>query len=94
MGKVTITGYLQVPEEELAEVAAALPKHRDLSRAETGCLVFEDSQDEADPCKFNLYEQYTSAEAFDYHKQRAAGSEWGSISVNLQRHLTIEESDS
>ncbi len=93
MGKVTITGYLQVPEEELAEVAAALPKHRDLSRAETGCLVFEVSQDEADPCKFNLYEQYTSAEAFDFHKNRSANSDWAGISQNVERVLKITEAD-
>ncbi len=92
MGKVTITGYLQVPAEELSSVAEALPTHQDLSRAEPGCLVFEVSRDEADNCRFHLYEQYDSAEAFEYHKARAASSEWSTISRNVERHLTIEES--
>lgn len=93
MGKVTITGYLQVPEQELHEVATALPLHRDLSRAEPGCLVFEVSQDEADPCKFHLHEQYVSREAFDFHKNRAGDSEWAAISVNVERVLEIIEAD-
>ena len=93
MGKVTITGYLQVPEQELDEVAAALPTHRDLSRAEPGCLVFEVSQDEADRCRFNLYEQYTSRDAFEFHKNRAASSDWAAISANVERVLEITEAD-
>lgn len=93
MGKVTISGFLQVPEAELETVAAALPIHRDLSRAEAGCLVFEVNQDEADSCRFNLYEQYISQEAFDFHKSRSASSDWAAISRNVERVLEITEAD-
>lgn len=93
MGKVRVTGYLQVPESDRSAVDEALPVHRDLSREEAGCLLFEVTRDDTDPGKWHLLEEYVSQAAFDYHRERSANSPWASVSANVQRVLEITESD-
>jgi len=41
MPKVFLNGHIDVPQERLAEVEAALPLHIELTRAEPGCLSFQ-----------------------------------------------------
>ncbi len=91
MSKVRVTGYLQVPEDELASVLAGLGQHIELSRQEAGCLTFDIQQDDANPCRLNLYEEYQDQAAFEAHKQRAGNSAWASVSKNVERFLDVAE---
>lgn len=91
MGKVIVTGYLQVPPAELPMVLEGLAIHIELSRQETGCLKFEIDQDAQDPNKLILYEEYSSQEAFEAHKQRSQQSNWAKLSQNVERFLEISE---
>ncbi len=93
MGKIVVTGHLQVPESELDTVLEGLQLHIELSRQESGNLVFEITQDESDQHKLNIYEEYNSPEAFEFHKERAKSSAWAAISQNVERHLEISELD-
>lgn len=85
MTQVVLTGYILVPESELTAVKNALTHHIELTRQEPGCLVFEVTQEANNPCRFDVYEVFTDQEAFAAHQQRVQASEWGKISVNVER---------
>jgi quinol monooxygenase YgiN len=42
--------------------------------------------------RFDVYEEFVDRAAFDRHQERAAGSEWGTVSRNAQRFYEISES--
>lgn len=91
MNKVVLQGYIQVPTDDLAEVLAALPIHTALTRAEAGCLVFNVTQSQCDPCRFEVYEEFASRADFDAHQHRVRQSEWGARTVRVERHYHITE---
>ncbi len=91
MEKVTLTGYIIIPDAELETVQAALAIHIDLTREEEGCLVFEVTQDSVDSHKFNVYEEFVDQQSFDAHQDRVRSSKWGAVSKNLTRHYTIDQ---
>ncbi|MEM8498054.1 MAG: putative quinol monooxygenase [Pseudomonadota bacterium] len=90
MSKVILSGYIEVPEADLDTVAAGLIEHIQLTRAEDGCLVFEISQDQKNPLRFNVYEEFESQASFQKHQERVRASTWGSITRNVQRQYQIE----
>lgn len=89
MGKVTLKGYIIVPDSELQAVQPALDIHITLTRAESGCMVFEVLQDSVDTNKFNVYEEFVDSASFLAHQQRVASSQWGEISKNLTREYEV-----
>ncbi len=89
MSKVIIKGYVLIPEQDLQQVIEALPQHKELSLQETGCLVFDVEQDKNQPNRINVYEEYTDKEAFEFHRNRMKESEWGKVTVNIERHIQI-----
>lgn len=46
MSKIVLTGYIEVPTEDLEAVLTALPIHKALTNQEPGCLIFEVTQDQ------------------------------------------------
>ncbi len=94
MPRVTLRGYITVPESELSAVIDELDNHITLTRAEAGCLVFEVSQDQHNPLRFNVYEEFASTEAFEHHQRRVRASIWARVTRNVERHYTIEELES
>ncbi len=90
MSKVILKGYILVPETDLAAVKSELSNHIALTRKESGCLVFEISQDYESVNLFNVYEEFSSTEAFKAHQERVHNSRWGEITVNVERHYQIE----
>ena len=90
MSKVTLSGFIVVPSEDLDAVREALPEHVERTRAEEGCLVFSVEESVTEPGQFEVYEEFDSKEAFEHHQKRAAGSEWGAITGNVSRHYAIE----
>ena len=90
--KVILKGHIVVPDKDLRAVQEELVNHERLTRAEAGCLVFEVTQSEANPNRFDVYEAFADREAFEQHQSRAKRSRWGEVSANVERHYKILES--
>lgn len=93
MPKIHLTGYIDVPADRLAQIEPALAVHKELTRAEPGCLSFN-----VDPCpsvagRFLVDEVFQDRTAFDAHQARAKASDWGRISTGIPRNFDIEEID-
>jgi len=82
-----------VPDGDLAKVMQALTEHIELTRQEKGCLVFEVAQDDTNPNRFNVYEEFVDREAFENHQQRVRDSRWGATTANISRHYEISGID-
>ncbi len=89
MFKIILQGHIVVPDADLAKMQEALITHKMLTRQESGCLAFEVTQDSINSNKFNVYEEFTGQHAFDSHQLRMKNSNWGKVTVNLQRHYQI-----
>jgi len=89
MSRVILKGFIIVPPNDLAAVKDELDNHIQLTRAETGCLIFEVTQDQLNPCRFDVYEEFAEQAAFQAHQARVKSSRWGEITVNVERHYTV-----
>lgn len=87
---VTLSGYVLAAPEDLHAVLKALPEHVRLTRAETGCLVFNVTQDSTNPLRFTVYEEFTDQAAFKAHQERIKGTAWRAASQNMSRHYDIK----
>jgi len=90
MAKVVLKGHVLIPHDDLKSVLEELPLHKELTRQEEGCLIFEVIQDESQVCKLNVYEEFKSKTAFQYHQDRVRSSRWGSITKNIKRFYEIQ----
>lgn len=90
MSNVILKGYLLVPPADLPAVKQELPNHIRLTRKEAGCLVFEVSQDHENAQRFNVYEEFSSKEAFAAHQVRVRSSKWCEITAGMERYYEIE----
>ena len=90
MGKLTLSGYIEVPEAALEAVRKELPRHIALTREEEGCIVFKVVQDESCPNRFNVHEEFLDEESFKRHQERIKTSEWSGVTAGVGRHYTIE----
>ncbi len=88
-GKITLQGYIEVPENRLASIRAALPRHISLTRQEPGCLTFNVTENPEISGRFDVYEEFSDKQAFDAHQQRGAKSEWADITRGIPRHYRI-----
>ncbi|VAW54229.1 hypothetical protein MNBD_GAMMA06-1291 [hydrothermal vent metagenome] len=86
MSKIILEGYVLASSSDLATVKRELANHIQLTRQEEGCLVFDVSQDKKNMNRFNVYEEFTSQEAFKEHQQRLSRTEWGKVSSKLEKH--------
>jgi len=91
MGKVILSGYIVVSDNDLAAVKAELPNHIKLTRAEPGCISFEVTQSDVDKNRFDVEELFANREAFDVHQSRVRSSRWGTITCDVRRHYEISE---
>nr|WP_290808537.1 antibiotic biosynthesis monooxygenase [Herbiconiux sp.] len=73
---------------EAAIVAAHLPEHIELTRAERGCLSFEVAATD-DPFVWTVEERFASDDAFATHQARVTGSEWGRSTAGIERQYEI-----
>jgi autoinducer 2-degrading protein len=89
MKKVILSGFIIVPVSDLAVVHDELDNHIFLTHSEAGCLIFEVTQDNINPCRFDVYEEFVDQAAFQAHQARVSSSRWGAITVNVERHYTI-----
>lgn len=93
MSKVILEGYVLVSDIDLNSVENELDNHINLTRQEEGCLVFEVTQDHEKPNRFNVYEEFASKEAFNYHQQRLSSTEWSKVSSKLEKHYKTSSVD-
>ncbi len=84
--QIGLTGHIIVPTENLERVTSALPEHIRLTRAESGCVLFEVTQNPENPNRFDVREQYVDQSAFEYHQTRLANSVWARMTQNVTRH--------
>ncbi|EDK30102.1 hypothetical protein VSWAT3_26716 [Vibrionales bacterium SWAT-3] len=91
MSKVILQGHILVPDNELELVTQALVVHKELTLAEPGCIVFRVSQSTLQPKRFEVYEEFTSREAFQAHQSRVRSSDWGKITKNVTRHYQVTD---
>ncbi|MEH8183135.1 putative quinol monooxygenase [Aeromonas veronii] len=89
MSRVILKGFIIVPPNDLAAVKDELDNHIQLTRAETGCLIFKVTQDPLNPCRFDVYEEFFDEAAFQAHQARVKSSRWGKITVNVERHYMV-----
>jgi quinol monooxygenase YgiN len=86
---VILSGYLDVPDSDIATVEAHLPTHIRLSLAEDGCMAFNVCVDPQNPNRYLVDEEFTTQAAFDAHQARVTSSEWGQTTAHLHREYTI-----
>ena len=91
MTRVLLDGYLEVPAEHIEAVAAALPEHIRLTRAEPGCLSFQVEQSPEQPTHFLVSEVFADRDAFEAHQHRAASSRWAKVTAGMPRHYTVRD---
>lgn len=82
-------GYIIVPDDDLNVVENELAIHKKLTRQEIGCLQFDVAKDLYNENKYNVYEEFIDKNAFDNHQLRVKDSNWGKVTVNVQRHYQI-----
>ena len=93
MAKVILKGHIIVPDADIAAVKIELINHIELTRQETGCLVFKVSQDAENPNRFDVYEEFADRDSFANHQDRVRQSTWGAITVNVERHYEITDAE-
>ncbi|MGF1907854.1 antibiotic biosynthesis monooxygenase [Vibrio kasasachensis] len=91
MAKVTLQGFILVPENELEAVKNELINHKRLTLEEAGCLTFSVTESPNNPCCFDVYEEFESKLAFEAHQTRVQSSYWGKVTVNVERYYEIFE---
>ncbi|QPR55014.1 putative quinol monooxygenase [Aeromonas allosaccharophila] len=89
MSRVILKGFIIVSSNDLTAVKDELDNHIQLTRSETGCLIFKVNQDPLNPCRFDVYEEFVDQAAFQAHQARVKSSRWGEITVNVERHYTV-----
>ena len=87
--KITLKGFIEVPESDLEVVLEELEIHKQLTQSEPGCITFKVIQSKNNPTRFNVYEEFESREDFEYHQQRVRSSNWGVVSKNCKRSYEI-----
>lgn len=94
MSHVILTGFLICRTlEEADRVAALLPDHIRLTRAEPGCNLFEVIRSMADPVRFAVREIYATRADFMAHQARAQASIWGRSTKGIPRDYVLTEAD-
>ncbi len=86
---ITLTGYIDIPEENLPAVTAALPEHIRATQDEDGCVTFRVTQDTQIPTRYHVYERFTGETAFKAHQLRTSQTAWARASKNAARHYEL-----
>ena len=89
MAKITLTGKLLcATPQDATLVAAHVPEHIRLTRAEPGCLHFDVAQT-ANPLIWDVNETFIDQAAFDAHQTRTKASDWARLTAHIPRDFAI-----
>lgn len=91
MAQVTLKGFIEVPASELDAVKTELANHIRLTLKEPGCMTFRVNQNDHNPLRFDVFEEFIDKAAFEHHQQRVKASHWGKLTANVVRHYEIFE---
>ncbi|OUR73813.1 antibiotic biosynthesis monooxygenase [Methylophaga sp. 41_12_T18] len=91
MSKVTLEGYIVVPDSELSAVTSELTRHIELTRQEEGCVIFDVSPDQKNKNIFHVYEEFINRDAFELHQARVKQSRWAQVTADVERHYKVTE---
>jgi quinol monooxygenase YgiN len=91
MNKIILKGFIIVPTADLSAIKKALISHKELTRNEPGCLMFNVTQSEINLNRFDVYEEFIDKTAFELHQIRVENSAWGKAAANVERHYEILE---
>ncbi|MGJ8657906.1 MAG: phosphotransferase [Akkermansiaceae bacterium] len=89
MEKVTLSGYILVPERDLELVRQELPAHIKLTMTEAGCLIFKVEEHQTERGRFDVYEEFESKQAFEHHQYRVRQSDWFVVTMRAERFYTV-----
>lgn len=81
----TISGFVDVPMEDRADFARALPEHSHLTNAEAGCHYFRVMPHPNIVGRYNVEEAFDDEAAYQAHVDRTKKTEWAKITRNLKR---------
>ncbi len=88
---IKLSGVLICKNDSEADlVRRYLPKHKELTLEESGCLSFSVEATQ-DPLIWHVTELFTSQETFDAHQQRTKESLWGQKTMAIIREYEITE---
>lgn len=88
-GEVRLQGRLICRSAEDAQIVAAhLPEHVRLTRAEPGCLSFTVTPTE-DPLIWHVEERFRDKAAFAIHQERSRASAWWAATAHIPRDYEI-----
>lgn len=86
MAKVILKGFIIIPMDNKQEILTAFDEHIKLTKQEVGCITFDITPDNICQDKYWVYEEFVDKAAFKLHQARVRSSDWGKVSVNVQRH--------
>ena len=89
MSKITLKGYILVPEQDLQIVKRELINHKKLTLQEQGCISFSVIENSDNPLRFDVFEEFVDKAAFEQHQARVKSSYWGKVTLNVERHYEI-----
>jgi len=88
--KITVSGHIVVPTQDLPAVREALVDHIALTRSEEGCIVFDVTEHTEQLGRFEVYEEFVDSDAFAAHQARVKESHWGKVATNVSRHYSVD----
>ena len=80
-----ISGFADVPPEDRADFARALPEHSRLTNAEPGCHYFRVTPDPVIEGRYLVEEGFDDDEAYAAHMERTQKTKWARITRNIKR---------
>ncbi len=90
---IELTGHLFCATQAQAEIVRIhLPRHVELTRAETGCVRFEVTPT-SDPLVWQVHEVFSSRVEFEAHQRRVRDSEWGQVTAGIERDYVMTETN-
>ena len=92
-GMIYLNGHIDVPQDRIADVEAALPMHIELTRAEPGCVSFEVVPSTQVEGRFKVAELFVNRAAFEAHKERTKSSKWFKVTEGIPREYEIREGE-
>jgi quinol monooxygenase YgiN len=69
MPTLRVVAHLRAKSDKIEETKAALKSLIQPTRSETGCIVYELMQNDADPTDFTFVEEWSGNDALDEHLQ-------------------------
>ncbi len=88
-GNIVINGTIKCTPDDVGMVVERVKEHIRLSRLEAGCIKFDITQSDDDPCVFNVSERFFDQAAFDTHSVRTRASIWWKETKHIPRDMKI-----